>query len=168
MHPPTLRLPLLNLIGAAALMIASLSVPAGATTIANCNTSDTLCFIPENVLLQLPFAAIAGDAVLVDPNGTAVSDVFRIFNNVINTGSGTGLGNLAEMYSADEVSLPAPFSANAVFLPEDPSGVTSYTSAGRTYLLGTPEPRSLGLLSVAGGVLLLLRRKRTRDVRGGL
>jgi len=164
----TLKLPLLRLIGVAGILSIALSVPAGATTIADCNTSLTICSIPPNVFLQLPFTAISGDAVLIESNGTTVGDVFRIFDNVINTGSGTGLGNLAELYGADNVALPTIFSANAVFLPADPSGVTSYTSGGKTYLLGVPEPESLALLSVAAGVLLLLGRGRATTSGGSL
>ena len=161
MYFPNLKLPPLHLIGSTAVLSVALLVPVHAATIANCSASNTVCSIPENVLVQLPFTAIAGDAVLADSDN-AVSDVFRIFNNFINTGSGTGLGYLAEMYSADNIAVPTTFSANAVFLPESPSGITTYTSSGKTYLLGVPEPQSFGLLSVASGLLLLLRRKRAR------
>src|SRR6266446_5026417 len=106
-----------------------LCVPGAAAPLANCNASFTICGIPENVLLQLPFAAFAGDVVLTESNGTTVSDIFRIFNNLINTGAGTGLGNMVFLYSADDTTpLPAPstFSANAVFILESPSGITSF------------------------------------------
>src|SRR6202011_1874420 len=93
-----------------------LSVPAAAGPIANCNATFTVCGIPENILLQLPFTAIAGDAIVTEPGGAVVSDVFRIFNNITNTGGGTGLGNMVFLYSSDDTALPNPstYSANAV------------------------------------------------------
>src|SRR5215469_364986 len=89
-----------------------LSIPARATPIAPCNASFTICAIPEDILLQLPFTAIAGDAVHVEPRSAEGSDAFRIFKpylyrmsnvctmqpkefKVINTGAGTVLDNLA-------------------------------------------------------------------------
>lgn len=149
-----------------------LSVPAAAASIANCNASFTVCGIPENVLLQLPFDAIAGDVVLTEPNPTRVSDVFRIFNNLIDTGSGTGLGNMVFLYSSDNTTLPGPstYSANVVSITEDPSGITPYLGNGTTYLLGVPEPQTLGLLCLAGAVLVVGRRRLRKfyGYRGGL
>src|SRR5690348_16776660 len=84
------------------------SVPAVAAPIASCDANFTVCAIPENLLLQLPGVAIAGDVVLTDPNSNTVSDVFRIFNNLINTGAGTGFGNLVFLFSSDDTALPAP------------------------------------------------------------
>ncbi len=167
MHLPSSRLPLVRLIAGAAILSIALSVPAAAAPIANCNANVTLCLIPENVLLQLPSGdfAIAGDVVLLESNGSTISDVFRIFNNLVNTGQGTGLGTLVEMYSADDVTLPTNFSANAVGIFENPSGVTSYTNNGTAYLLGVPEPRSAELLALAGAVLMILRRKWARTPR---
>src|SRR5215472_13880362 len=71
-------------IGFAGLVL--LSMPALAAPVAPCSADFTLCAIPEDILLQLPFIAIAGDAIVVEPGSTEVSDVFRIFNNRINTG----------------------------------------------------------------------------------
>jgi hypothetical protein len=140
------------------------SVPAAATPIASCNASFTSCGIPENVLLQLPFTAIAGDAVLTEPNSTAVSDVFRIFNNLVNTGLGTGFGNMVFLYSSDDTTLPAPstYSANAAFITEAPSGITSYFGNGTTYLLAVPEPQSFGLLSLGISAVAVLARRRLK------
>lgn len=145
------------------------SGPATAAPIASCNSTLTVCGIPENILLQLPFTATAGDVVLTESNGTTVSDVFRISNNILNTGVGTGLGNMVFLYSSDDMVLPAPstYSANAVFLAEDPSGITSYVSNGKDYLLGVPEPQTVGLLSFAVAAFVLVRR-RSRIVQGGL
>lgn len=147
-----------------------LSVPVAAATVASCNATLTMCGIPENTLLQLPFTTFAGDVVLTEPNSTAVSDVFRIFNNVINTGAGTGIGNMAFLYSADDGILPPPssYSANAVSVPENPSGYTSYVGPdGRDYVLGVPEPQTFSLFGFAIGAIALARRRWIK-FRGGL
>jgi len=143
-----------------------LSVPATAATIAACNATFTICAIPENISLQLPdgFEAFAGDVILTEPNSSVVSDVFRIFNNLINTGEGTGIGNMMFLYSADDSALPPPstYSANAVFIPEDPSGVTSFLGNGTNYVLNAPEPEtclSIGLACVATAILAHKRSK---------
>jgi hypothetical protein len=141
-----------------------LSVPAIAGPIASCNASFTVCAIPENTLLQLPFDAIAGDVVLTESGGAVTSDVFRIFNNIVNTGAGTGLGNMIFLYSQDDSSLPlhSTYSANAVFIPENPSGITSFVGNGTNYLLGAPEPRTLELAGLAFAVIAVMARRRSR------
>jgi hypothetical protein len=141
-----------------------LSVPAVAATIASCDASFTVCGIPENVLLQLPFTAIAGDAIVTEPGSPIVSDVFRIFNDIINTGGGTGLGNMVFLYSSDDTTLPNPstYSANAVFITENPSGVTSYLGNGTNYQLGVPEPQTFELLGLAVTAMAVLARSRLR------
>ena len=143
-----------------------LSLPAAAGPIASCNASFTVCPIPENILLQLPFAAIAGDVVLTDPNSNVASDVFRIFNNIVNTGGGTGLGNMVFLYSSDDSTLPNPstYSANAVFIAENTSGITSYLGNGTNYLLGVPEPRTFELLSLGIAAIAVLARRRSRTL----
>jgi len=145
-----------------------LSVPAAAATIAACDSTFTTCLIPENTSLQLPFTGFAGDVILLEPNGTTVSDVFRIFNNILNTGRGTGFGNTAFLYSADDIALPNPssYSANAVFLMESPSGTTSYLGNGTTYVLGAPEPRTFGSLGLACIALAVLARRRSKGRLG--
>jgi hypothetical protein len=150
-----------------------LSVPATAVPIASCNASFTVCGIPENILLQLPFAAIAGDAILTEPSGAVVSDVFRIFNNIVNTGGGTGLGNMVFLYSSDDTTLPSPstYSANAVFITENPSGITPYLGNGTIYQLGVPEPQTfelLGLGVAAMAAMAVLARRRSRTFLGDL
>jgi hypothetical protein len=115
-------------------------LPAAAVPVASCDATRTNCSIPENVMLRLPLAAIAGDVIVQDPASTNVSDVFRIFNNLIDTGAGTGLGNLAILYSADDNSpLPAPstYSANAVIVKKAATGSTSYLGNGTNYYLDT-------------------------------
>ena len=135
-----------------------LSEPGIAAPIAaaNCNASFTVCNIPENTQLMLPFDAIAGDVVLTDPGRSTVSDVFRISSNVVNTGKGTGLGDLVFLYSSDDTTLPDPstYSANVIFIPENPSGVTSFTGNGTTYVLATaiPEPPTFELFALAAAM----------------
>jgi hypothetical protein len=147
-----------------------LPVPAAAATIAQCDAAFTTCLIPENISLQLPFAAIAGDAILTEPGGSTVSDLFRIFNNLVNTGFGTGLGNMAFLYSADDSALPSPstYSANAVFLSEDPAGAATYFGNGTNYLLGAPEPQTFGSLGLACIAMAILARRRSKDRQGDL
>lgn len=146
-----------------------LSLPARAATIAVCDSGFTVCDIPENLLLQLPFTAIAGDAVVTEPGTGMTSDIFHIFNNVMNTGGGTGLGNMAFLYSSDDSGWPDPFpiSANAVFITEDPSGITPYLGNGTNYLLGTPEPQTFEPVSLAVVALAILARGRSRKLQGG-
>ena len=136
---------------------------------ANCNASFTLCNIPENTQLMLPFDPFAGDVVLTDPGSSTVSDVFRIFNNVVNTGKGTGLGDLVFLYSSDDTTLPDPstYSANVIFIPENPSGVTSFSGNGTDYLLAIPEPPTFELFTLAAAMAVLTRR-RSRPFQGDL
>jgi hypothetical protein len=94
------------------------------------------------VLLLFPpgFFAIAGDVIIQDPNSTNVSDVLRVFNNLFNSGGGTGLGNVVFLYSRDNNNpLPDPstYSANAVVIKESTSGPTSYFGNGTNYSLDT-------------------------------
>jgi hypothetical protein len=58
-------------------------------------------------MLQLRFSAISGNAIVREPHSTIVSDVFRIFHDLIDTGGGTGLRNMAFRYSSDD-STPLP------------------------------------------------------------
>jgi hypothetical protein len=142
-----------------------LSEPAPAAIIAPCDATFTMCAIPENILLQLPFVAIAGDTILTEPGGSTVSDVFRIFNNIVPTGFGTGLGNMAFLYSADDSALPSPstYSANAVLIAESPSGVTPYLGNGTNYLLAVPEPQTFGSLGLACLAMAILTRSRLKN-----
>lgn len=147
-----------------------LSQKAAGAPIASCNASATLCSIPENVLLQLPFTAISGDVVLTEPGSSTVSDVFRIFNNIINTGGGTGLGNMVFMFSSDEGPLPAPgtYSLNVAFLTEVQSNPTPFTGNGTTYLLGIPEPQTFTLFILAVAAMAALALMRSRKLQGDL
>jgi hypothetical protein len=148
----------------AALILAALgllAVPAAAEQMAVCAPDLSSCEIPENVLLTLPFVGIAGDVVLFEPDFLTVSDVFRIFNDVVDTGSGTGLGDIAFLYSADEGPLPDPstYSDNVEGIIETGT-VTPFVGNGTTYYLGAPEPRTLVML--CGGMILLFGVARKR------
>ena len=139
-----------------------LSGPAAGTQLALCTPDFSSCSIPENVLLQLPFLGISGDAILREPDMVTVSDVFRIFHDVVDTGGGTGLGDLAFLYSSDDSTpLPAPstYSVNAVFIPEDPSGFTHYNGNGTDYILGAPEPSTFALLGLGLVAIAVVTRK---------
>jgi hypothetical protein len=153
------------------LLLVVLPAVGNAAPIVNCNSNFTVCGIPENTSLQLPFEAIAGDAVITESDHTTVSDVFRIFNNLLNTGSGTGLGNMVFLYSSDD-STPLPpsstYSANRVFIVESPTGVTPYLGNGTTYLLGVPEPWTPGLLGSGIAAMAVLARRRLRTIKGEL
>ncbi|HWY49571.1 MAG TPA: hypothetical protein VNX70_19440 [Bryobacteraceae bacterium] len=120
-----------------------------ADTIAQCTPSFSDCAIPENVPLQFPFLAISGDVILVpslEANLAAVSDVFRIANNFIDTGLGTGLGFSAFLFSHEENTLPdsSTYSANVVKIREQPVGPTQYLGNGTDYHLLTAVTPDLG------------------------
>ena len=87
-----------------------------ATPISSCISSADCSIFELTQPFVLPFSAFSGDVVLLDPSG-ATSDVFRIFNDFVNTGGGTGLGRQTFLFSVDEGNLPSPstLSANAVF-----------------------------------------------------
>jgi hypothetical protein len=131
---------------------------------AQCNANFTSCLIPENVLLRLPSLTISGDVILLDTQTKTVSDVFRIFNNFVDTARGTGLGDLAFLYSSDDstpLPNPATYSANAVTIMEDLSGSTHYLGNGKDYLLNpVPEPGTFGSLVLGIGLMALFSRKR--------
>ena len=134
----------------ALVVIAVLSSSVVAGQLAPCNGT-TLCAIFENVLLQLPFTATAGDVIILDPSPSSVtSDVFRVFNNITDTGGGTGLGDMVFLYSADDGPLPDPatYSVNAVMAHEPATGYLSLNENGVTYVLGVPEPATFVLLGL--------------------
>jgi hypothetical protein len=141
-----------------------ISLPSfGAPIVPRCTMST--CPIPENVLLQLPFTAIAGDAILKESPQGPVSDVFRISNNLVNTGNGTGLGTLVFLYSSDDSTpLPDPsnYSSNAAIIVETPP-VTTYNGNGTNYLLGIPEPGTVGLFAFGIASLAAVHLTRRRS-----
>ena len=140
-----------------------------------CNSSD--CFILENEGISLPFIAIGGDVVLLDPDGS-VSDVARFFNNVVNTGGGTGFSDFVFLFSAccedpndSGVPDPSTYSANVTFIPEalptNGLSVTDFNGNGTLYHFvsfeATPEPVSLALTGAGLALCGLLYRRKRRN-----
>lgn len=131
------------------LAISGLSPVSAVAQTSQCNSS--VCDVPEEVQLPLPFLAISGDVALApsaNANLSAVSDVFHLDNNFIDTGLGTGLGFGAFLFSGNIRTLPPPsmYSANAVEIRETPEGQgpTQYLGNGTDYVLDTgvtPVPR---------------------------
>jgi hypothetical protein len=147
-----------------------LAVPVFGLPASSCTPTFTSCDVyEEGNILQLPALAIAGDVVLLDAPNT-ISDVFRIFDNILDTGGGTGLGNEAFLFSADEGNLPSSLSANAVFVLEGIGSVgglaeTDFVGNGTTYHIFSgepsvaPEPSMLALVSVAIALALCISSK---------
>jgi hypothetical protein len=149
-----------------------LAAPLFGLPASSCTPTFTLCDVYEDGnILQLPALAIAGDVVLLDAPST-ISDVFRVFNNIIDTGGGTGLGDQAFLFSADEGNLPSILSVNAAFVPEGTitaGGLvqTDFLANGTTYHvfsgepIAAPEPTTLALLGIGfAGLGFMKRRKR--------
>lgn len=136
--------------------------------------------IPESQLITLSELHIAGDILVLDAGGS-ISDVFRIFNNVVDTGRGTGLGNQVFLFSLDEGNLPSPstYSANFVSVMEGPAvnGVTEtdINSNGTIFRLfspnAVPEGGSTAVLLLIGvmgvGLALFVERFWPNDSRRG-
>ena len=139
--------------------------PISAAPIAACTATFSACQIPENIFLQLPFLAIAGDVIVTEPDSDTVSDVFRIFNNFVDTGLGTGLGDVVFLYSSDDTTpLPNPstYSANAVRIREDAAGFARFTGNGTDYLLNAPEPSFFGVLGLSIVAVVVQSHRRLR------
>jgi hypothetical protein len=147
--------------------------PAHATPVSSCDPVLPTCYAYEGSSLALPTTVIAGD-VIVQSSGITY-DVFRIFNDVLNTGNGTGLGMDALLYGDDQGNLPDPstYSSNAITVALGSSGPPGYLetdylgSTDITFELFTPipEPDNLCLPVFAALTLLLwrsLRRPTTR------
>jgi len=73
------------------------------------------------------------------------------------------------LYSSDDTTLPNPltYSANVVFILENPSGITSFVGNGTDYLLAVPEPGTFELFALAAAMAVLPRR-RSRPFQGDL
>lgn len=148
---------------------APLCVPLQAAKLSTCSGTTFTCTIYEetNIDISALQGAISGDVILLD--GTTVSDVFRIFNDFVNTGGGTGIGLTASLFSLDEGNLPNPstYSSNAVFIAET-GHVTVYSNNGDTYRLldvPTPEPSTFFSLGAGGlSLAVLARRKKAAQI----
>lgn len=137
----------------------------------SCLPDFSSCSIFEDGLpLSLPGLAISGDVILRDRFTGGTSDVFRVFNDFVDTGGGTGLGFTVFLFSEDLHNLPAPstYSVNAIFINEAAStGVgtieTDYIGNGTLYKIfsrddGTPEPSTFGLMGIGAAVVVWRRR----------
>ena len=121
-----------------------LGAPVFGLSTSSCTAAFSACEVYEDGnLLQLPALTIAGDVVLLDAPST-VSDVFRIFNNIVNTGGGTGVGDQAFLFSADEGNLPIVLSVNAVSMEryKSSAGAIYFTKRADTAGRAARELRS--------------------------
>lgn len=144
-----------------------------AAPVSSCNADDSICNVYEGQTLTYPsgYFGISGDLIVQSPPGTTL-DVLRIFNDIVDTGGGTGLGSMAFLYAADLHDLPSPttYSINAVSILRGISGPvgfyeTDYNGNGTLYRIftPTPEPSTLGSLCLGAlGVALLWRKKTPR------
>jgi hypothetical protein len=170
-----MKLPLVRLVLALAVFcLLSLPALADALPAEGCDAGFTVCVAIEGQVLTFPGLAIAGDVLLNDGGGNTDA-VFRIFNDVVDTGSGTGLGDFAFLFG-NTTGLPDPstFSANnkPILLGVDngtgnpllnvPGFIeTEYIGNGTLYELFTaPEPAAWQLLALALGLIGALRWKR--------
>jgi hypothetical protein len=143
-----------------------------------CNAAT--CDLIEGRLTILPFIAFAGDVILLDQDGST-SDLVRFFNNVLDTGGGTGFGDRVQVYSKIDVGpdysvgpdlgIPdPPFSVNATRILEAGLGsATVYNGNGTLYSIysDVPEPSDIVLLST--GLLTLgglMRKRPPASLRG--
>lgn len=160
-------------LGIPALILSAATVALQAAPVSSCNSNDTICQVYEGQTLTYPsgYFGYSGDLIVQSPLGTTV-DVFRIFNDLVDTGGGTGLGQTAFLYAADLNDLPSPstYSINAVTVLRGPNGApgfyeTDYNGNGTLYRIftPTPEPSSWASLSlgIVAGALLWTRRMRT-------
>lgn len=154
------------------LTVLTLAPAAHAGPISSCAPDFSACQVYEGSLLTPPFGFfVAGDVILIDQWTGQVSDVFRIFNDLFDTGGGTGLGVSALLYSEDLGNLPDPstYSVNAVGIYENyGSGggliETDYVGNGTLYQIfstddGSPEPSTFALMGAAAVVGLWRRRR---------
>jgi hypothetical protein len=133
--------------------------------------TDVSCDISEGAIVQLPFVAISGDVVLLEADHSTVSDVFRIFNDLVDFGAGTGLGTKAFLYSDDQNNLPDPatYSANVIFISEAPGAETDFIgNNGTTYHLfsgvsAVPEPSTWAMMILGfAGIGFMTYRRRSK------
>ena len=145
----------------AALALFSSSVTAA--PVSSCAVDGSSCNVYEGRLLTYPdgYFGYSGDVVVKDFSGITVN-VFRIFNDLVDTGGGTGLGSTALLYGADLNDLPNPstYSANAVTIKMGTAGPTGYYETdyngnGTNYRLFTPSPEPSAFALIGFGTLAL-------------
>jgi len=137
---------------------AFLSVAANAAPVSSCAPDFSSCTLYPDTAISFPGLAISGD-VLVQVGPTTIAD-FRIDNDFIDTGGGTGIGDRAFFYGELDLPLPITYSANAVFIQRGTTGPfgyydTVYNGNGTLYNLLTPSPEPAPLALVTTGALLL-------------
>ena len=133
----------------------------------SCAPDFSVCQVYENQITDFGgFLDASGDVIITSNIHTI--GVFRIFNDVVDFGGGTGYGDFGFLYTAMFYNLPDPstYSVNAVTVPLEPDlgngfNETVYIGAfGTEYDIFTavPEPATFGLLAVAGAAVLAHRR----------
>jgi len=159
-------------VGFALALLASAPSAQATSLFSSCASNFSSCSIYEDGLtITLPGIGVAGDVVLTDSGGAA-SDVFRIFNDIVNTGGGTGLGGTAFFYSEDLGNLPDPstYSNNVVVITETfgPVGTlveTDRTANGTAFSFFSngdapvPEPSTLTLIALGAAAIVWRRRR---------
>jgi hypothetical protein len=140
----------------------------------SCAPDFSVCSVYENQPTFFPgfpggFIGAAGD-VLID-GGTGTVAVFRVFNDIFDSGGGTGLGDFGFLYSANFYNLPDPasYSVNAVTVPLGPAvgafNETVYIGGfGTEYDIFTLTPEPTTWAFVSTGIALLALRRRNRSV----
>jgi hypothetical protein len=176
-----MKLPLTRLVlGLAVFCLLSLPALADTLPAEGCNAFNTVCVAIEAQLMNYSPGGfgISGDVVLVDGGGHT-DGVFRIFNDLVDTGGGTGLGLTATLFGGT-TGLPDPSTysfnaANITFGADNGTGIpllnvpgyveTEFFGNGTDYELFSvrvPEPGTWQLLGVTlmllGGVGAARRR----------
>ncbi len=145
----------------AALALFSSSITAA--PISSCASDGSICNVYEGQLLTYPDGdfGYAGDLIIRDSAAMTVN-IFRVFNDLVDTGGGTGIGSAAFLYGADLKNLPDPstYSINAVMISRGTAGPagyyeTDYTGNGILYRLFTPSPEPSGFALLGLGTLAL-------------
>jgi len=130
-----------------------------------CAPDFSSCNVYEDQITFFPGLAISGDVLI--QSGAQTVAVFRIFNDFVNTGGGTGLGDSGYLYSAAFANLPNPatYSVNVVTMALGPAQATGfnetvYDGNGTLYNLFTvvPEPSTFSFLVLTAALLTWRRR----------
>lgn len=123
-------------------------------TMSSCDPNTFTCSIYENELVPFGFLAVSGDVIVENSHGVTF-DVFRIDNDIFDSGGGTGIGDQGFMFGRHDLPDPSTYSVNAVVIPLGPAVggyfETQYSANGDFYTLFTPvpEPSALSLLGTA-------------------